>query len=57
MAGASRLVFPDKIKELEMEGSRVSWDELSCVGYPITDEAIDALCKDIEYYRKKARNG
>lgn len=52
VAGTSRIAFPDKIKELEMEGARVSWDELTCVGYPVMDESIDILCKDIECYRK-----
>ena len=28
VAGTSRLAFPEKIKELEMEGARISWDEL-----------------------------
>ncbi len=37
-----------------MEGMRISWDELSCIGYKVTDEAIDTLCKDIEHYREEA---
>ena len=32
VAGTSRQAFPEKIKELEMEGARISWDELTCVG-------------------------
>ena len=28
VAGTSRQAFPEKIKELEMEGARISWDEL-----------------------------
>ena len=54
VAGTSRQAFPEKIKELEMEGARISWDELICVGYPITEEATEKLCKDIEAFRKKA---
>lgn len=27
VAGTSRLAFPEKIKELEMEGARISWDD------------------------------
>ncbi len=54
VAGTSRLAFPEKIKELEMEGSRTSWDELTCVGYPVTEETIAKLCKDIEEFREKA---
>ena len=51
VAGTSRLAFPEKIKELEMEGSRTSWDELTCIGYPVTEEAIEKLCRDIEEFR------
>ena len=54
VAGTSRLAFPEKIKELEMEGSRTSWDELTCIGYPVTEEAIEKLCRDIEEFREKA---
>ena len=35
VAGTSRQAYPEKIKELEMEGVRISWDELTCVGYPV----------------------
>ena len=28
VAGTSRQAFPEKIKELEMEGARISWDEI-----------------------------
>ena len=31
VAGTSRQAYPEKIKELEMEGARISWDELTCV--------------------------
>ena len=55
VAGTSRQAFPEKIKELEMEGARISWDELTCVGYPVTEEATEKLCKDIERFREKAR--
>ena len=54
VAGTSRLAYREKIKELEMEGARISWDELTCVGYNVTDEATEKLCKDIEAFRKKA---
>ena len=55
IAGTSRQAFPEKIKELEMEGARISWDELTCVGYPVSEEATEKLCHDIENFRKKAR--
>ena len=37
-----------------MEGDRISWDELTCVGYPVSEEATEKLCQDIEKFRKKA---
>ena len=54
VAGTSRQAFSEKIKELEMEGARISWDELTCVGYPVAEEATKKLCQDIEKFRKKA---
>ena len=54
VAGTSRQAFPEKIRELEMEGARISWDELICVGYPLSDEATERLCQDIESFREKA---
>ena len=54
VAGTSRQAFTDKIKELEMEGARISWDELTCVGYPVSEETTEKLCRDIEKFRKKA---
>ena len=48
VAGTSRLAFPEKIKELEMEGARISWDELTCVGYPVSKDATEKLCQDKE---------
>lgn len=53
VAGTSRQAFPEKIKELEMEGARISWDELTCVGYPVSEEATEKLCQDIEKFRRK----
>lgn len=37
-----------------MEGARISWDELTCVSYPVSEEATEKLCLDIEKFRKKA---
>ncbi len=54
LAGTSRPASPEKIKELEMEGSRISWDELICIGYEVTEEEIEKLCEDIMKYRKEA---
>ena len=33
---------------------RISWDELNCIGYQVSNESIDNLCKDIERYREEA---
>ena len=54
VAGTSRPADTVKIKELEMEGTNVSWDELVCVGYEVTEEAVRKLCRDITEYMKSA---
>jgi len=54
LAGTSRPANPEKIKELELEGAHISWDELTCVGYDVTDKEIKKLCKDIVKYRETA---
>ena len=54
VAGTSRQAFPEKIRELEMEGARISWDELTCVGYPVSKEATEKLCSNIENFWEKA---
>ena len=36
-----------------MEGARISWDELVCVGYKVTENAIKKLCHDMNSYRKE----
>ena len=52
VAGTTRLASPEKIKELEMEGAKISWDELACVGYTVTENAIKKLCRDMNTRRK-----
>ncbi len=54
VAGTSRQAFPEKIKELEMEGARISWDELICVGYSVSEKTTQRLCRDIERFRQRA---
>jgi len=54
VAGTTRLANPEKIKELEMEGSRISWDEQTCIGYKVTDKAVRKLCSDIKSFRNQA---
>ncbi|MCR5783580.1 MAG: putative DNA binding domain-containing protein [Clostridia bacterium] len=53
VAGTSRIASSEKIKELEMEGAKISWDELTCVGYPVNENAIKKLCRDINSRRKE----
>ena len=48
-------LFQRKLRELEMEGARISWDELTCVGYPVSENVTEKLCRDIESFREKAR--
>lgn len=52
VAGTTRIASPEKIKELEMEGAKISWDELACVGYTVTENAIKKLCRDMNTRRK-----
>jgi predicted HTH transcriptional regulator len=54
VAGTTRHASPEKIKVLEMERARISWDELTCIGYTVTDELIEKLCGDIMRYREEA---
>ena len=54
VAGTSRPADQVKIKELEMEGANLSWDELTCVGYPVDEKAVLKLCGDIKRYMFEA---
>lgn len=47
VGATTRQASLEKIKELEMEGEKISWDELACVGYKVTESAIKKLCRDI----------
>ncbi len=49
----NRLAVPDFIKDLEMEGRRISWDQLPCIGFKVTEEAIAKLCDDMNLLRKE----
>lgn len=52
VGATSRLADSEKIRELEYEGEHISWDELICVGYTVTEAAIKKLCRDMNRYRK-----
>ncbi len=53
VGATTRLASSEKIKELEMEGAKISWDELTCVGYSVTEKAIKKLCRDMNTRRKE----
>lgn len=53
VAGTTRPAYPEKIKELEMEGKRISWDELVCISYSVTEDSVEKLCNDIMKYRQE----
>jgi len=57
LGATTRLADADKLKELEMEGSRIYWDELPCIGYSVTEAAIAALCSSINEFRSKMQRG
>ena len=45
----------EKIKELELEGINNSWDELTRIGYSLSERAIKKLGSDMNRYHN--RNG
>lgn len=53
VGATTRLASPEKIKQLEMEGAKISWDELICIGYNVTENAIKKLCRDMNTRRKE----
>ena len=54
VAGTSRPADETKIKEFEIEGSNLSWDELVQIGYEVTEKAVDKLRGDIKSYMIKS---
>ena len=54
--GTTRPAHPETIKNLELEGANISWDELPCIGFKVTREAIEKLCKDMNRYRRALQN-
>ena len=47
VGGTTRPAHPETIKNLELEGANISWDELPCIGFKVTRESIEKLCKDM----------
>lgn len=54
MGATTRKADPSKIKELELEGANVYYDEMVCTGYPLQGEAINRLCADIESHMRES---
>lgn len=46
-----------KIRELELEGLNLSYDEMTCVGYPVQEDAVWKLCADIRQHMVNADLG
>jgi len=53
VGATTRPASPAKIKELEMEVAKISWDELICVGYEVTEDAVKTLCHDMNIRRRE----
>lgn len=53
VGGTSRVASLDKIRELELEGERISWDELTCIGVKASESSIRKLCRDMNRYRRE----
>ena len=56
VGGTTRPATPEKIKELELEGSKISWDELPCIGFKVTSEAVEKLCNDMNLRRNELQS-
>ncbi|MCQ4635704.1 winged helix-turn-helix transcriptional regulator [Anaerovorax odorimutans] len=54
VGGTTRPADAMKIKELELEGMNLSWDEQICIGYPVEAETVKKLCDDITKYMLEA---
>ncbi len=54
--GTTRPAPPETIRDLELEGANIPWDALPCIGFKVTREAIEKLCKDMNRYRRELKN-
>ena len=41
---------------MELEGSKISWDELPCIGFKVTSEAVEKLCNDMNLRRNELQS-
>lgn len=57
VGATSRPADSMQIKELEIEGKNLSWDNLRCVGCSVDVAAVEKLCADINKYREKLAHG
>ena len=53
ISGTSRLADQTVIKELQMRGSNLRFDEVANMQYPVEQNSIDRLCRDIFDFRQK----
>ena len=51
--GITKAADPQIVQELEIEGSRKTFDRLKNVEVKVTDDAIETLCHDLSQYGKK----
>jgi len=50
IAGTTRLADSVILRELELEGEKLSYDSLPAIGYTVEKDAVKKLCKDIKSY-------
>ena len=50
IAGTTRPADPVILRELELEGEKLSYDSLPAIGYKVKEDAVKKLCKDIKSY-------
>ena len=50
LAGTTRPADALRIKELELQGANLSYDEMISIGHEINDKAVGKLCGDIRKY-------
>ena len=57
IGGTSRPADLIRVRELEMEGQNLSWDEIACIGFDVTEAAVSKLCHDVSRYMGEATRG
>lgn len=57
VGGTTRLVDESMLKELQMRGSNLRFDEMANMQFPVLPSAIDKLCQDISEARSSRISG